>query len=105
MFNPYTKLMGYLGGGSGGGQPKKAGSDPNTYGPGDYTYGPDQYGYGGPGQIAGGGQTRLDAMNLPYFQQDRDRLQGLLNGQSPYAGAEWGGLIGQLQQQASGQGP
>lgn len=42
---------------------------------------------------------------LPYFEEDRARLGGLLNGQSPFAGAEWGGLISQLQQQASGQGP
>jgi hypothetical protein len=43
--------------------------------------------------------------NLPYFEQDRQRLGGMLEGRSPYAGQEWGGLVGQLQQQASGQGP
>lgn len=47
----------------------------------------------------------LNGLNLPYFQQDRDRLGGMLEGRNPYAGQEWGGLVGQLQQQASGQGP
>lgn len=42
---------------------------------------------------------------LPYWRQDRARLGGMLDGQSPFAGSEWGGLISQLQQQASGQGP
>lgn len=72
---------------------------------GGYTEGPDAQGYGGPGQIAGGGKVKLNALNLPYFQQDRDRLMGLLGGRSPFAGDEWGALIGQLQQRASGQGP
>jgi hypothetical protein len=47
----------------------------------------------------------LDNVNLPYFQQDRDRLGGMLNGQSAFAGSEWGGLISQLQARANGGGP
>lgn len=39
---------------------------------------------------------------LPHFAEDRERLGGLLNGQSPFAGQEWGGLVRQLQGQASG---
>jgi len=42
---------------------------------------------------------------LPYFEQDRSRLGGLLQGQSPFASSQWGGLISQLQQRASGSGP
>lgn len=42
---------------------------------------------------------------LPYFEQDRSRLGGLLHGQSPFASSQWGGLISQLQQRASGSGP
>jgi hypothetical protein len=44
-------------------------------------------------------------INLPYFEEDRARLGGMLQGQSPFAGGEWGGLVSQLQQQASGAGP
>lgn len=84
---------------------KAAGQGPVPGAPGSYTGGPDANGYGGPGQIFGGGKVPFASLNLPYFQQDRDRLGGLLNGQSPFAGSEWGGLIQQLQQRASGQGP
>ena len=42
---------------------------------------------------------------LPYFEQDRARLGGMLQGQSPFASKDWGGLISQLQARASGQGP
>lgn len=41
----------------------------------------------------------------PYFQEDRDRLGGLMDGQSAFAGKEWGGLVSQLQAQANGTGP
>jgi hypothetical protein len=44
-------------------------------------------------------------VGLPYFQEDRDRLGGMLDGKSPYAGSEWGSLISQLQDRASGKGP
>lgn len=73
--------------------------------PSNYTSGPDQYGYGGPGMIFGGGQVPLGGLNLPFFLQDRERLGQQLNGQSPFAGSEWGGLISQLQARASGAGP
>jgi len=39
---------------------------------------------------------------LPYFQDDRNRLGGLLQGQSPFAGQEWGSLVSQLQGRANG---
>lgn len=44
-------------------------------------------------------------VNLPYFEEDRNRLGGMLGGQSPFAGGEWGGLIAQLQDRAAGRGP
>lgn len=50
---------------------------------------------------AGAGPTN-GAVNLPYFQEDRDKIGGLLNGQSPFAGQDWNGLIKQLQDRASG---
>lgn len=40
--------------------------------------------------------------SLPHFEEDRARLGGLLQGQSPFAGTEWGALIGQLQARAGG---
>jgi hypothetical protein len=43
--------------------------------------------------------------NNPYFQQDRNRLGGMLDGRSAFAGQEWGGLVSQLQAQANGTGP
>lgn len=73
--------------------------------PGSYNGGTNSNGYGGDGEIAGDDQVNLMNLNLPYFAQDRARLGGMMQGQSPYAGSEWGGLISQLQQQASGQGP
>jgi hypothetical protein len=73
--------------------------------PSNYTKSADPNGFGGPGQIFGGGQVPYGSLNLPYFQQDRDRLGGMLDGQSAFAGSEWGGLISQLQQRSSGQGP
>lgn len=44
-------------------------------------------------------------INLPYFEEDRARLGSLLQGQSAFAGQEWGSLINQLQARASGLGP
>jgi len=73
--------------------------------PSNYNTGPDQNGFGGPGQIAGGGQVDLSGLNLPYFQQDRDKLDQLMKGQSPFAGSEWGNLITQLQNRSNGVGP
>jgi hypothetical protein len=56
--------------------------------------------------IFGSGQPDPQYMaQMPHYEEDRNRLGGMLNGHSPYAGSEWGTLIGQLQQQASGQGP
>ncbi len=85
------------------------GKDKNPYGsqgnPTNYNTGPNAGGFGGPGQIAGGGMVALGGLNNPYFQQDRDRLGGMLQGQSPFAGSEWGALVSQLQQRAGGQGP
>jgi hypothetical protein len=43
--------------------------------------------------------------SMPYFEQDRARLGGMLQGQSPFAGREWGGLISQLKTQSMGGGP
>lgn len=87
----------------------QAGGPNGPYGsqgnPSNYNSGPDANGFGGPGQIFGGGMVPFGGINLPYFQQDRDRLGGMLNGHSPFAGSEWGNLIAQLQQRASGQGP
>lgn len=104
--NP-KKMIDYVGGdvmgGWNTGPAGASGAAPGT--PGSYTGGADANGYGGPGQIFGGDQVNLGALNLPYFQQDRDRLGGMLQGRSPYAGAEWGGLISQLQNQAAGRGP
>jgi hypothetical protein len=51
------------------------------------------------------GGTNLGQINLPYFQQDRDRINGMLAGQSPFASQDWGSLISQLQQRASGAHP
>lgn len=72
---------------------------------------PSAPGQKGPGGVIGAlnnklneTRNRLDA-RLPYFEEDRNRLGGMLDGRSPYAGQEWGGLISQLQQQASGKGP
>lgn len=61
----------------------------------------------GPGGLLGAGQRALGNgtnMNpqLPYFEEDRQRLGGLMDGHSPFAGQEWGGLINQLQNSASG---
>lgn len=77
----------------------------NSNQPSNYNSGPDAQGFGGPGEIAGNGQVPYGSLNLPYFQQDRARLQGLMGGQSPFASKDWGDLIGQLKQRASGQGP
>lgn len=44
-------------------------------------------------------------VNLPYFEEDRARLGGMLDGKSAFAGSEWDGLISQLQARASGTGP
>jgi hypothetical protein len=49
--------------------------------------------------------TSPGAVHLPYFQQDRDRLQQLEQGQSPFASQDWGGLISELSQRAQGNGP
>lgn len=54
------------------------------------------------GQRVGSG---LDDINSPFFMQDRNRLDSMLQGQSPWASQEWNPLIQQLQQQASGRGP
>jgi len=73
--------------------------------PSNYNSGADPNGFGGPGQVFGGGMVPLGGLNLPYFQQDRDRITGQLSGQSPFAGSEWGALISQLQARSSGTGP
>lgn len=73
--------------------------------PSNYVSGPDAAGFGGAGQIFGGGMVPLTGLNLPYFQQDRDRLSNTMQGQSPFAGNEWGALISQLQQRSAGAGP
>lgn len=49
------------------------------------------------------GGTNLSALNLPYFQQDRNQIQSQLAGQSPFASQNWNGLINQLQTRANGQ--
>ncbi len=60
---------------------------------------------GGLGLFGGGDAEPPPPVNLPYFEEDRARLGGLLRGQSPFAGSEWGGLVSQLQARASGTGP
>jgi hypothetical protein len=50
-------------------------------------------------------QAAQNQAHLPYFEDDRTRLGGMLDGRNPYAGQEWGGLISQLQNQAAGRGP
>lgn len=69
-----------------------------------------------PGQAPGGGllgngigllkgsSTNMNP-TLPHFDEDRGRLGGMLDGQSAFAGQEWGGLIKQLQDRAAGVGP
>ena len=66
-------------------------------------------GYGAIGQWLGqGGQPPLNQQDLPYFQEDRDRLGGMLGGRSAFVndqitnpyGGDFRALIGQLQQQA-----
>lgn len=50
-------------------------------------------------------QYQLSNVQLPYFEEDRSRLGGMLGDRSPFAGAEWGGLISGLQDRAAGKGP
>lgn len=51
-------------------------------------------------------KSALQNPELPFFQEDRDRTQGLLDGiGAPGAGKEWGGLIDQLGKQSRGEGP
>lgn len=74
------------------------------------------------GQPGGGGQNNpYGATQLPYFEEDRDELQGYLSQGSPYQGqapiaqtsqvgqdpyrGDWSSLIAQLQAQARGEGP
>lgn len=59
-------------------------------------------GLSGPGQMGAG--TNLGNANLPYFQQDRDRLQGLLNGRNPFASGDWDSVIASLKDRAMGNG-
>lgn len=73
--------------------------------PSNYNSGPNAGGFGGPGEIAGGGMVPLGGLNLPYFQQDRDRLGQLLGNRSPFASNDWDALITQLQGRANGTGP
>lgn len=87
------------------GKPKGSGEIGTKDNPSNYNSGPNAAGFGGPGEIAGGGEVPLGGLNLPWFQQDRDRLGGLLGNRSPFAGNEWGALIDQLTQRANGQGP
>lgn len=79
--------------------------NPSNYFQGDPRQSLGASAFGGPGQIFGGGQVPMGGINLPFFLQDRERLGGMLNGQSPFAGSEWGGLISQLQNTAAGRGP
>jgi hypothetical protein len=54
----------------------------------------------------GGGDSGPEQVDLPYFEQDRKRLGGMLDSSAgPFAGSEWGSLISQLQARASGTGP
>lgn len=75
------------------------------------TFGPWGAGIGGvAGGLLGlfGGDDSSGApppVNLPYFEQDREKLNQALDGQSAFAGSEWGGLISQLQARASGNAP
>jgi hypothetical protein len=61
---------------------------------------------GGIGLFTGGDDAPAPPpVSLPYFEEDRARLGSMMDGQSPFAGSEWGGLIAQLQARASGNGP
>lgn len=53
----------------------------------------------------GGGNGAPPPSNLPYFEEDRARLGGMMQGQSPFAGSEWGSLISHLQSRANGTAP
>lgn len=58
------------------------------------------------GLFSGGDSPPPAPAALPYFEEDRQRLGGMLSqGPGPFAGSEWGGLISQLQARASGNGP
>lgn len=57
------------------------------------------------GMFGGDDEPPPPPVQLPYFEEDRARLGGMLDGQSAFAGSEWGGLISQLQARASGTGP
>lgn len=57
------------------------------------------------GLFGGDDEEAPPPVNLPYFEEDRARLGHMLDNRSPFAGTEWGHLIGQLQQRASGAAP
>lgn len=82
----------------------------NAPGPSQGPYGqpapPGNVPYPGPwGALGGHAPPTNPDVHLPYFPEDRERLGGLMDGQNPFAGQEWGGLIKQLQDQAAGRGP
>jgi len=57
------------------------------------------------GLFGGDDPAPPDPVNLPYFQQDRDRISGMLDGRSAFASSDWNTLIGQLQARANGTAP
>lgn len=59
----------------------------------------------GLGMFGGDDAPPPPPVELPYFEEDRQRLGGMLGGQSAFAGSEWGGLISQLQARANGTAP
>lgn len=55
------------------------------------------------GGIFGNGEDDgSKSAQLPHFDEDRGRLGDLLHGQSPFASADWGSLVSQLQGRANG---
>lgn len=63
-----------------------------------------------PGRIWDWGNSHPKA-NLPYFEEDRNKLQGLMDqGKGPYMGADpyrgnWDAHLSQLEDRAAGRGP
>lgn len=57
------------------------------------------------GLFSGDDPSPPPSVNLPYFDEDRQRLGQMLDGHSAFAGSEWGNLISQLQARANGTAP
>lgn len=87
------------------GNPEVQGTDPKYQAWLQATGSEDNYGKRQAYQASLNATPDAAPAGLPYFEEDRSRLGGMLQGQSPFASKDWGGLISQLQARASGQGP